>query len=650
MDNASKKLTRQVIRQVHPDLFVDSPYEKQCNSESLKRLNNYVDELAKNRQPKPTTLEFFVRDGTQLKRLQAQLTPSGSLAPLFFAFELISADDLANVGGVSSADDTNFLAWLKDQVSEAVRTAERHDVMKWHIRRLKSSFEEKYGLAAVQIGAEYAVSLEEQENQVDSLTALDDAVQEVTQEKNNPNYFKHLSIQLYHTSACPQEAYSFVDDNGVFKMRTEHMKAYVGDDGALHLVADRSTLKEQIYSLDLERARMLTKVSLYWLKRVRDLTPAVTQLLGVRHVWCDTKSEQNSQKFVLWAGYLLEKREEIKDLFAGRKFAFSIIVHADTSGPLINFHQSSPILNVRADCPASHLINFLASEGGSEASKASTEVQNTRAKEEALLERVRQVFDARCVIKICMNDQVKEAAMRLLDNADVIKQVVDLRGACIALDDCYEVWDSGFISIPYNFKIEELSNMLPKLQLGQHPSSSSEPPESGPLVSEAYQQAQSKSAGNAPYANLDGNSRTRSNSSNRSSSNNRSSSSDRSSSSSSSNGSSSSKRSSSSTNGNSSVDGAPSTDNGSSNSNRSKVGASAHGGSLTQGHNGMHPKCLLRPRLQPPSPPFRPHQIRAIPTLRAPAQPRLAASAVHAQVCRQSLQAVSAARNCLRLL
>eukprot|EP00983_Pelagomonas_calceolata_P052537 1142877-Pelagomonas_calceolata.AAC.8 len=118
-----------------------------------QRLNNYVDELAKNRQPKPTTLEFFVRDGTQLKRLQAQLTPSGSLAPLFFAFELISADDLANVGGVSSADDTNFLAWLKDQVSEAVRTAERHDVMKWHIRRLKSSFEEKYGLAAVQVGA-----------------------------------------------------------------------------------------------------------------------------------------------------------------------------------------------------------------------------------------------------------------------------------------------------------------------------------------------------------------------------------------------------------------------------------------------------------------------------------------------------------------
>jgi hypothetical protein len=50
------------------------------------------------------------------------------------------------------------------------------------------------------------------------------------------------------------------------------------------------------------------QVSFFWLKRVRDLTPAVTQLLGVRSVWCDTKSEQNSQKFVIWAGFLLEKR------------------------------------------------------------------------------------------------------------------------------------------------------------------------------------------------------------------------------------------------------------------------------------------------------------------------------------------------------
>ncbi len=78
-------------------------------------------------------------------------------------------------------------------------------------------------------------------------------------------------------------------------------------------------------------------------------------------------------------------------MLGNRKFSFSIIVHADSQGPLINFHQSSPILNVRSDCPAAHLLDFLTSEGGVQASEAANEVHSYRAKEEALLERVRQV-------------------------------------------------------------------------------------------------------------------------------------------------------------------------------------------------------------------------------------------------------------------
>lgn len=62
-----------------------------------------------------------------------------------------------------------------------------------------------------------------------------------------------------------------------------------------------------------------------------------------------------------------------------------------------------------------------------------------------------------------------EGAQRLIDNAEVIKQAVDLRGACLALDDCYEVWDSGFISIPYNFKLQDLPQMVRMLQSGQRP-------------------------------------------------------------------------------------------------------------------------------------------------------------------------------------
>jgi len=40
------------------------------------------------------------------------------------------------------------------------------------------------------------VSLDEQETQVDSLTALDSVVQEITQEQNDINYFKHLSVRV----------------------------------------------------------------------------------------------------------------------------------------------------------------------------------------------------------------------------------------------------------------------------------------------------------------------------------------------------------------------------------------------------------------------------------------------------------------------
>ncbi|KAJ9527460.1 hypothetical protein QJQ45_025732 [Haematococcus lacustris] len=475
MNNDERKQIRLIIRQIHPDLFANQPYERQCNSDGLKSLNAYVDELSRGRMPRPTRLEFFVREGSQLRKVEAQLGASGSLGPLFYAFGLISADEMRMNDISAASTDTNFIGWLRDQVQEAVRTAEKHDVLKWHIRRLKNTLEEKYQLAAVQVGAEYAVSLLEQERQVEALKVLEYGLHTLSQTEG-PAAFEGLTIQLYHPSSCPQETYSYIEHDGTFHMRTSYMKSYIGDDGALHLVADRDIIVEQLQALDVSRARMLTQVSFFWLKRVRDLTPAVTQLLGVRSVWCDTKTEQNSQKFVIWAGYLLEKKDEIRTMLGNRKFSFSIIVHADAQGQLINFHQSSPILNIRADCPPAHLMEFLASEGGVLASEAASEVHIVRAKEEALLERVRQVFEAKCVIKICMNDKVIEGAMKLLDNADVIKQAVDLKGSCIALDDCYEVWDSGFISIPYNFKITELSSMVRMLQSGQRPEDA-EPPE-----------------------------------------------------------------------------------------------------------------------------------------------------------------------------
>lgn len=36
MNTDERRLIRQIIRQVHPDLFAANPYERQCNSDSLQ--------------------------------------------------------------------------------------------------------------------------------------------------------------------------------------------------------------------------------------------------------------------------------------------------------------------------------------------------------------------------------------------------------------------------------------------------------------------------------------------------------------------------------------------------------------------------------------------------------------------------------------
>lgn len=47
------------------------------------------------------------------------------------------------------------------------------------------------------------------------------------------------------------------------------MQSYVGDDGCLHLVAERGKLRESLARVDLPRARLLNRLSLFWLRRVR---------------------------------------------------------------------------------------------------------------------------------------------------------------------------------------------------------------------------------------------------------------------------------------------------------------------------------------------------------------------------------------------
>ena len=62
--------------------------------------------------------------------------------------------------------------------------------------------------------------------------------------------------------------------------------------------------------------------------------------------------------------------------------------------------------------------------------------------------------------------KVIKAAQRLIKNADSIRQSVDLSDAGIAIDSDYQAWESGFVSIPYDYRIADLRPNLKKL-IGQ---------------------------------------------------------------------------------------------------------------------------------------------------------------------------------------
>ena len=118
-------------------------------------LNAYVEDLSSGGTPRPARLEFHVKqEGTvALRRVDVQLSSNGFLAPLFHSFGLISDADLRDAteyepGNAASVD---FLLWLREQVTEAVRTSEQHDILKWHIRKARNSLEERFKLVSVQV-------------------------------------------------------------------------------------------------------------------------------------------------------------------------------------------------------------------------------------------------------------------------------------------------------------------------------------------------------------------------------------------------------------------------------------------------------------------------------------------------------------------
>lgn len=101
--------------------------------------------------PRSATCEFFVKDGDRLGRVEALLPSTGSLGPLFYAFGLITEEELQAGTGREDVSDTNFLQWLRDTVYEAVRIAEQHESLKLRIRESRATIAQKYALASLQV-------------------------------------------------------------------------------------------------------------------------------------------------------------------------------------------------------------------------------------------------------------------------------------------------------------------------------------------------------------------------------------------------------------------------------------------------------------------------------------------------------------------
>jgi len=485
MDGNARKLVRAVVRRVHPDLFSSHPFACARNSQSLSILNNYVEALSNRRSPQPGLVEFYVREGEGLSKIQCELPAHGSLGPLFFAFGLISVEDLTSgVGSFSKDADVNqvdFLDWLNRTVAEASQQAAQHERLRQRIREDATACEEAFGLLSLELGGEFALSPAEQLRQMESLEVLREGLETACCGAGNDALMAGLAVRVFHPDAVPM---------------TMTGTSALTDDGTVLLVADAERLADAIQTLDLDRARSLTRLTSYWQRRTRELASPVRDVLGVQNVWCDSRTEGDLQRFVIWAGGILQRRDEVTAKLSNAVFSFSVLVHSDMTAPMVDFLPASSVLQVRCDCPASRLLEFLASEASAAASEKADEVMEMRAEEDALLEQARLALGAKHVIRVCaVSDQapVLAAVRRLVEAAPRIAAAIDLSDTSIAIDDCYDVWESGFISIPYDFELADVGEQLGRLL--QAPRDSDGANTAG---------AASGSGGARPWANGDG--------------------------------------------------------------------------------------------------------------------------------------------------
>ena len=384
---------------------------------------------------------------------------------MYKAFNL----DISEAEGFADETDVSLLDWLSDTVKDAVKISEEHNQLKDAIRDKVRAIKKCYHLGNVSMAvSEFAISTYEQKRQLEALVKLDEEMSNLQQ--SNLTDLRGLDIIVYQRAS------------------TECQSSYVSADGSLRILVtkDRNDIKTFLQSADTKRARACQQVAVYWRKRAKGVAPKLAEILRVKavmgeHEW--TGDVNGARDFALFAGRLIESYEIFDEHLHNKCFAYSILVHNDSSSKLVEYTDRSCVVQVRNDSNPEDIIRFQTSTSSETVEKQVHDEKMLREEEAILLDKVRDALSAKTVISLCSpreHDLVVAAGRRLLEAAPQIRTAVDLTGASICIDDCYDAWDNGFVSLPYDFKVGEIGPALIRLLSStgikdskSHPSSSS---------------------------------------------------------------------------------------------------------------------------------------------------------------------------------
>ncbi|KAL3142186.1 hypothetical protein ABBQ38_002537 [Trebouxia sp. C0009 RCD-2024] len=348
----------------------------------------------------------------------------------------------------SEGPDVDFLQWLSTTVAKAAKSAEEHELLRATSESLTASIEHQFKLSHVVGSSSYAQSTVEQAQHVEALKALHACLTDVCQDE--PDKLEGLSMYLHQDSTADS-----------------HTQTHVAEDGGLVLLAGSGpAMKQDLLRLDLEQARLLACLSDSWRQQVNEATALLQDMLQVEDVWFLSQGHQASQEFVQWAGKVLQHRETYQTALQAQQHAFKVLVHQDHLAPALEFVDSFGALQVTTECRPQQLLEYLQGEAATAASAAAVNQDRAKAEEDRLLEAARMALGVQHIIRICSrkdHPSVTAPLQRLIQHGPTVRQAADLSGITIAIDDRYEVWGSGIISIPWNFRMQDLKPQLLKL-------------------------------------------------------------------------------------------------------------------------------------------------------------------------------------------